>query len=100
MAFRKDSEFEKKFRERIEAVENSGEFEKIRCPLCRWQPTAGSRWYCSDSDAPEYFYGGCDTCWNTFETRGKCPGCAHQWRYTSCLACWQFSPHEDWYVKE
>ena len=38
--------------------------------------------------------------WNTFETRGKCPDCAHQWRWTSCLRCEGWSRHEDWYVKK
>lgn len=100
MADRKDSEFEKKFREQIESDETTDEFEKIRCPLCKWQPNASSRWYCSDCDYPEFFYGACYTAWNTFETRGRCPGCDHQWRWTSCLACGVFSPHEDWYLKE
>jgi len=75
-------------------------FEKIRCPLCDWKPSKTSYWYCADCDAPEYFYNGCYTQWNTFETRGKCPTCAHQWRWTSCLRCQRWSPHEEWYVKD
>lgn len=74
------------------------DFERIRCPLCQWQPTAASRWYCSDCDFPEFFHGGCGAFWNTFETRGVCPGCRHQWRWTSCLRCAGWSPHEDWYA--
>jgi hypothetical protein len=39
----------------------------------------------------------CGTEWNTFWTRGVCPGCAYQWRNTQCLWCDEFSPHETWY---
>ncbi len=76
------------------------DFERIRCPLCRWQPSASSRWFCADADAPEFFYNACGTMWNTFETRGKCPGCSHQWRWTSCLRCGGWARHEDWYEKK
>jgi hypothetical protein len=73
------------------------DFESIRCPLCRWQPTASSAWYCDGTNTPEKFTGGCGTRWNTFETRGRCPGCAHQWRWTICLRCGGWSLHEEWY---
>jgi hypothetical protein len=76
------------------------DFNRIRCPLCRWQPDASSLWVCCDCDEPEYFYGGCETWWNTFDTGGRCPGCQHQWRWTSCLACEGWSPHADWYEKK
>lgn len=76
------------------------DFSHIRCPHCRWQPKVSSRWFCSDCDFPEFYYNGCETAWNTFETRGKCPGCQHIWRWTSCLACSQWSLHEDWYQQE
>ncbi|MGI9036028.1 MAG: hypothetical protein ACR2GD_08315 [Pyrinomonadaceae bacterium] len=99
MAYRKDSEFEKKFREQIEADDNA-EFARIRCPHCRWQPTPASLWFCADCEYPENFFAGCGTMWNTFETGGRCPTCAHQWRWTSCLACGSFSPHENWYQPE
>ena len=80
--------------------EETADFSRIRCPLCRWQPNASSRWQCLDSPYPEFFFGGCGTVWNTFETRGGCPGCQHQWRWTSCLACEDWSLHEDWYAQE
>ncbi|MEZ5344099.1 MAG: hypothetical protein R2681_00960 [Pyrinomonadaceae bacterium] len=70
---------------------------RIRCPKCSWEPKSLSRWYCSDCLDPEFFLGGCGTSWNTFETRGKCPGCSHIWRWTSCLSCGEWSLHEDWY---
>jgi hypothetical protein len=35
--------------------------------------------------------------WNTFWTRGLCPGCAKQWDDTQCLECARHSPHKDWY---
>ncbi|HKB09562.1 MAG TPA: hypothetical protein VKD69_02870 [Vicinamibacterales bacterium] len=71
----------------------------IRCPLCRWRPSAASRWSCdwTEIDSPEPFFNACGTEWNTFATRGRCPGCGHQWRWTSCLRCGQWSPHEEWY---
>ena len=71
--------------------------ERIRCPLCAWQPVPSSLWSCVSVGAPEHFDRGCGTAWNTFLTRGRCPGCAHQWRFTSCLQCHQWSPHEEWY---
>jgi hypothetical protein len=67
-----------------EAVMN---FE-IFCPQCTWRPAAEDRWRC----AP-----GCDTVWNTFWTRGLCPGCGRQWEVTQCLECGQLSPHRHWY---
>ncbi len=82
----------------IAEQQDTTDFSRIRCPLCQWQPQKSSRWCCADAPFPENFYGGCDTHWNTFETRGKCPGCQHQWRYTTCLSCHQNSLHEKWYV--
>jgi len=75
------------------------EFGRIRCPRCQWQPSALSRWYCGDCDYPEYFYNGCGAAWNTFTTRGRCPGCGHQWSWTICLRCYRWSRHNDWYRK-
>jgi hypothetical protein len=74
-------------------------FGRIRCPLCSWHPTASSLWCCDGSEAPEPFKG-CGTLWNTFSTRGVCPGCSHQWQWTSCLRCHQWSPHEKWYERK
>jgi hypothetical protein len=71
---------------------------RIRCPFCRWQPDAGSYWVCADCPYPENFLGGCGAEWNTFDTRGLCPGCGHQWRWTGCLSCERWSLHEDWYA--
>jgi hypothetical protein len=78
-------------------VDDVEDFEGIRCPLCRWQPTASSAWFCDGTNTPEKFTGGCGTRWNTFETRGRCPGCAHQWSWTICLRCGGWSLHEEWY---
>ena len=83
----------------LQKDEEETDFERIRCPLCNWRPSAASRWMCADCDDPEYFYNACYTFWNTFETRGKCPTCAHQWRWTSCLSCHGWARHEDWYEK-
>ena len=30
----------------------------------------------------------------------KCPGCAHQWVWTSCPQCHEWSLHDDWYAEE
>ncbi len=83
-----------------ESDEAVTDFSRIRCPLCRWQPQKSSRWWCADTDFPEYFYAACGASWNTFETRGRCPVCAHKWRWTTCLRCGENSLHEDWYVEE
>ena len=60
--------------------------QKIRCPNCRWKPTRKSRWRCV-----------CRHVWNTFDTRGVCPGCVLPWRDTKCPECKQWSRHDDWY---
>jgi hypothetical protein len=62
--------------------------KEIYCPKCRWRPGAEDRWSCESA---------CGTVWNTFWTRGLCPGCGKQWADTQCLACQQFSPHRQWY---
>lgn len=73
-------------------------FAGIRCPQCEWRPDTSSRWCCQcDPADPEPFFRGCGTVWNTFATRGRCPGCSHEWQWTSCLRCEGWSPHADWY---
>lgn len=61
---------------------------QIFCPKCGWRPTAEDRWECTPR---------CGTVWNTFWTRGVCPGCSVKWPHTQCFECGQFSPHETWY---
>jgi hypothetical protein len=73
------------------------DFSRIRCPLCKWQPKPSHRWFCAPCDYPEFYRDGCGESWNTFSTRGRCPGCSHQWRWTACLNCAGWSLHEDWY---
>lgn len=73
-------------------------FSRIRCPLCAWQPSPNDRWSCVWIEgSPEPPFSSCGAIWNTFKTRGNCPGCRHQWRWTSCLRCAGWSLHEDWY---
>jgi hypothetical protein len=79
------------------AVEDTGNFNRIRCPVCCWQPERSSRWMCRDPNGIEHPSGGCRARWNTFDTRGLCPGCNYQWKGTMCLSCRVISPHEDWY---
>ena len=81
-----------------DAVADTG--RGIRCPLCQWRPPATAAWVCSSVEHPEYFDTGCGTVWNTFLTRGLCPGCGHQWTWTGCLACHKWSRHADWYAGE
>jgi len=63
-------------------------FPGIRCPRCEWTPRAQNQWSCE-----------CGHQWNTFDTRGLCPGCEHQWEITACLQCGAVSPHAEWYVE-
>ena len=78
-------------------AEDDEQTKRIRCPQCQWVPNASTRWYCWECPSPEGFFGGCGTAWNTFDTNGLCPGCGHLWRWTACMACGQWSQHEDWY---
>jgi hypothetical protein len=71
--------------------------DDILCPRCDWRPSSGSRWCCSCESTPEPPFDACGTVWNTFETRGRCPGCQHQWQWTTCLSCGVASLHEHWY---
>jgi hypothetical protein len=59
----------------------------IRCPQCKWTPRRKNLWSCN-----------CGHHWNTFDTRGLCPGCGHQWEITGCLHCGAMSPHAEWYM--
>jgi hypothetical protein len=84
----------------VDVTEDEEEDERlsgIRCPLCGWRPSASSLWHCDCVDTPEPRFEGCGTMWNTFLTRGRCPGCRHQWRWTSCHRCEEWSLHDDWY---
>jgi hypothetical protein len=83
----------------LDLVDDDG-FGRIRCPRCRWHPSASSRWFCQSGGTPEPPFDACGTAWNTFSTGGKCPGCGHQWTWTTCLRCHEVSLHEDWYEHE
>lgn len=72
-------------------------FTGIRCPQCNWRPSESSRWCCDNTGTPEPPFQACGTIWNTFSTKGRCPGCSHQWLWTSCLRCQEASLHEAWY---
>jgi hypothetical protein len=96
-ALKRDSLRPDRIIDELSRLHDDEDFSGIRCPRCRWQPTASSTWCCDPSVSPEAFFVGCGTFWNTFSTRGVCPGCRHQWRWTSCLRCAGWSPHEDWY---
>ncbi|MCB0212460.1 MAG: hypothetical protein KDJ52_24165 [Anaerolineae bacterium] len=91
---------EKILERKLELTDETSAFGGIRCPLCQYRPKASDRWYCGSNRAPEGFTGGCGTSWNTFTTQGLCPGCGHQWRWTSCPRCHRWSLHKDWYGDE
>jgi len=79
-------------------LDEEDEFSRIRCPLCGWQPSPLDLWSCVWTEgSPEPPFASCGAIWNTFRTRGSCPGCQHQWRWTSCLRCAGWSLHQDWY---
>ena len=61
---------------------------EIYCPHCESRPRAEDRWECVPS---------CGAVWNTFWTRGVCPGCGVKWPQTQCLVCEQWAQHEAWY---
>lgn len=73
---------------------------RIRCPLCGWEPRSSDLWTCWDCTVPEGLARGCGTSWHTFDTGGRCPGCDHQWAWTTCLACGRWSRHADWYSRD
>jgi hypothetical protein len=72
-------------------------FGRIRCPHCAWRPTPSSRWACNGPDGAAPGFRGCGAVWNTFTTRGLCPGCNHRWQWTACLRCSDWALHEEWY---
>ena len=67
------------------------DFSGVRCPACKWRPTRDDKWSC----AP-----GCGEVWNTFATRGECPGCQRRWPRTQCMRCGEWSDHEAWYEEK
>jgi hypothetical protein len=84
----------------IPRLDDEDEFEGIRCPHCAWRPSANDRWCCSsNSGDPEPPFRSCGTTWNTFATKGRCPGCSHQWQWTLCLRCFEWARHADWYER-
>jgi hypothetical protein len=84
---------------RSKSEEDEG-LDGIRCPLCAWRPSQRDQWCCYSPDTPEPPFPSCGTTWNTFSTRGRCPGCSHQWQWTSCLRCGEWSLHVDWYERD
>jgi DNA-directed RNA polymerase subunit RPC12/RpoP len=81
----------------LSGLDDDPTFTRIRCPHCGWQPAPSSTWLCDGPDGDAPGFGGCGTVWNTFTTRGLCPGCDHRWRWTVCLRCGDRTLHEDWY---
>ena len=61
---------------------------RIRCPLCTWEPDGRDYWGCEM----------CGAIFDTFVTRAHCPECPNSWRETVCIRCHQMSSHDEWYV--
>ena len=59
------------------------------CPHCEWEPLKSTIWTCT-----------CGHKWNTFDTKGTCPGCERVWSETECRKCRTVSAHESWYIKK
>ena len=79
-------------------LDEDDQFEGVRCPCCSWRPSSHDLWSCvSETGGPEPPFRSCGTSWNTFATHGQCPGCSHQWEWTLCLRCHQWSRHVEWY---
>jgi hypothetical protein len=78
------------------SIDEDDSFGGIRCPHCAWRPSRHDLWSCGGGSGPEP-YAGCGTTWNTFATRGVCPGCRHQWLWTLCPRCATWSLHDEWY---
>jgi hypothetical protein len=83
----------------ITRLDDDEEFEGIRCPHCAWRPSSDDRWCCLSNGGPEPPFQSCGTAWNTFSTKGRCPGCSHQWEWTLCLRCLGWARHADWYER-
>jgi Zn-dependent protease len=58
------------------------------CPSCKVAPPLGALWRCSK----------CSQSFDTFETRGKCPGCEAQYPITMCGECRRQYPMQEWEV--
>lgn len=75
-------------RRQIENIARVGRVEmEIACPHCGQSPTEGEEWDCAN----------CGYSWNTFNTRGMCPGCGRQWLETQCHSCGRWAAHHEWY---
>ena len=60
---------------------------RVMCPCCDAIPDGDARWQC------EF----CWCAWNTFDTRGRCPGCDFTFPATFCPSCRRTTRHRDWY---
>lgn len=96
LALKRTPAFDERFKV-VPIPDDEDAFAGIRCPLCAWKPDNSSLWSCACEGTPEPPFPSCFTTWNTFRTAGRCPGCSHQWKWTSCLNCAGWSLHEDWY---
>ena len=58
------------------------------CPRCLQAPPRGRHWVCNE----------CETRFDTFETRGKCPGCGAWFLETACPHCHETNHIDRWFL--
>ncbi len=59
------------------------------CPACKAHPLDGNFWQCEH----------CGTRFDTFASRGVCPGCGAEFPQTRCFDCLHASPMAQWFAQ-
>jgi hypothetical protein len=70
------------------AVEELPTHWDCACPRCYQAPPRGRHWVCDE----------CETRFDTFETRGKCPGCGAWFLDTACPHCHESNHIDRWFL--
>lgn len=69
-------------------MENLPRHHDCACPSCYAAPPRGHFWVCEE----------CETRFDTFDCRGKCPGCGMWFLDTACPNCGQVHHIDRWYA--
>jgi Zn-dependent protease len=72
----------------LKQMETIPRHEHYTCPSCRAHPMRAPLWIC----------GGCQTRFDTFETKGTCPKCFMTFNKTRCPECGAHNLIQDWGV--
>jgi Zn-dependent protease len=67
-------------------LESLPRHREVNCPRCSSHPPKGPFWVCDH----------CQTRFDTFQSRGVCPGCGAWFHETACPDCRRTSHIEDW----